>query len=236
LARVVVLGTGTAVGKTYVSCALIRALRGHGASAIGLKPVETGVRGNDSKFHTTDAQLLERAAELAIRAPHPAWSFEEAVSPHLAAKRARQVLEPAAIAQWVHQIEFDMTPHVTSHRATSWCVIETAGGVLSPLSGSASNFDLAQALSPAIWVLVAPDALGVLHEVRATLLAMAVLGRKPDYVVLSAARASDASTGTNARELEDLGITRVTETLADGQSMLTVLAAALVTSISNSRR
>jgi hypothetical protein len=48
--------------------------------------------------------------------------------------------------------------------------------------------------------------LGVLHELAATLRALGAAGRVPDHVVLSAARGSDASTGTNADELRRLGI------------------------------
>ncbi len=55
-------------------------------------------------------------------------------------------------------------------------------------------------------MLVAPDALGVLHELTATLSALAARGRSPDFVVLSAAREPDASTGSNAAELRRLQI------------------------------
>jgi dethiobiotin synthetase len=95
-----------------------------------------------------------------------------------------------------------------------WTVIETAGGVFSPLSASATNFDLAQALEPAIWLLVAADALGVLHDVSATLQAMRARARLPDYVVLSGAREADRSTGTNAAELTALRIATVHAVLA----------------------
>jgi dethiobiotin synthetase len=84
-------------------------------------------------------------------------------------------------------------------------VVETAGGALSPLSDTETNLDLARALEPAELVLVAPDALGVLHDVRATWTAMRALLREPDQLVLCRARPPDASTGTNAAELERLG-------------------------------
>ena len=95
-----------------------------------------------------------------------------------------------------------------------WSVVETAGGVFSPLSPTATNFDLALALEPAIWVLVAPDALGVLHDLSATLQAMRARGRTPDHVVLSGAREPDSSTGSNAAELEALGIVATSAVLA----------------------
>ena len=51
-----------------------------------------------------------------------------------------------------------------------------------------------------------PDALGVLHDLSATLEVMRSRGRPPDLVALCAAREPDASTGTNAGELRLLGI------------------------------
>jgi hypothetical protein len=53
---------------------------------------------------------------------------------------------------------------------------------------------------------VAPDALGVLHDVRASLEAARARGRAPDELVLSAARPADQSTGTNGDELVRLGL------------------------------
>ena len=93
-------------------------------------------------------------------------------------------------------------------------MVETAGGVFSPLNVSSTNFDLALALEPAVWVLVAADALGVLHDVSATLQAMSARGRLPDHIVLSAARAADASTGSNAAELCTLGVVQPSAVLA----------------------
>jgi hypothetical protein len=52
-----------------------------------------------------------------------------------------------------------------------------------------------------------------LHDVTATLRA---LPRAPDAVVLSGSRAPDQSTGGNAEELANLGITQVLEVVAAG--------------------
>jgi dethiobiotin synthetase len=89
-----------------------------------------------------------------------------------------------------------------------------AGGVFTPLSTTATNFELARALDPAIWVLVGSDTLGVLHDLTAATEAMRARGRSADFTVLSEARPSDASTGTNANELTLLGIASPVYTLA----------------------
>jgi dethiobiotin synthetase len=84
-------------------------------------------------------------------------------------------------------------------------LIETAGGVLSPINENQTNLDLALALEPSCWVLVGADRLGVLHDMRATLTSMQYLARLPDIILLSAPRVPDESTGTNRQELGILG-------------------------------
>jgi len=198
--RVVILGTGTDVGKTYVTACIARGLRARGCSSLlALKPIESGV-GNGM---TGDAGVIAAAAA------HPAvlspWRFRAAVSPHLAAREEGVRLDPNEVAGWVHS---------EGERVRSEIVlVELAGGAFSPLGVGATNVDLALALEPALWLLVAPDSLGVLHDVTATLLA---LPRKPDAVLLSAARFPDQSSGGNAAELAHLGIADVLEVLTAG--------------------
>jgi dethiobiotin synthetase len=192
----------------------LRALGLAGRDAIGLKPVESGLDLNlVDGLRLSDARSLASASSLHARlGSEPLYALPQPISPHLAARASGVEISIEAVATWISQIEDQVTPHVMSHMAF-WTVIETAGGVFSPLSAAATNFDLAQVLDPAIWVLVAADSLGVLHEVSATLQAMRSRGRTPDHVVLSAARQPDASTGTNAAELRSLGIVATTAVL-----------------------
>ena len=216
--RIVVLGCGTGIGKTWVSVALLQELARTGP-ALGLKPIESGIIDSaESPPAGSDAAALTRAGSLHVTQRHPLYGFEAAVSPHLAARSLGAEIELTAVVEWVQAAEHRVTPLVSSDIAI-WTVLETAGGVFSPLSVHASNYDLALALEPAVWLLVAPDALGVLHEVSATLQAMRARGREPDHLVLSAARTADASTGSNARELTALGIATPSAVLArDDQS------------------
>jgi dethiobiotin synthetase len=193
--RVVMLGTGTDVGKTYVTRRLAEALSSR-TSVLALKPVESGVidgRAGDAE------QIAEAAGHPALRSP---WRFGRAVSPHLAARDSGQALDIGSITEWIAEQERVRPAHVT--------LIETAGGALSPLAPAITNVELALALEPAVWLLIAPDALGVLHDVSATLRA---LPRRPDAIALSASRPSDASTGTNADELALLQIAQVSSVI-----------------------
>jgi dethiobiotin synthetase len=207
--RVVVLGTGTNVGKTYVTARLAAALS-KAARVLALKPVESGVADESA---TDAARIAEGAGHATVVSP---WRFTEPVSPHLAARASGSVLSVPEIANWVIAAERHYQPDIT--------LIETAGGVFSPLSPIATNADLASVLESSLWLLVAPDSLGVLHDVTATLRALNAGYRRPDAVVLSSARASDASSGTNAAELLNLGIAEVRLTLGPNASGVDELA------------
>lgn len=224
--RVVILGTGTNVGKTHVTRALALALRSLSptATVAALKPIESGfARGPDSDAH----RLAEAASRVALPRPHPLFALPDPVSPHLAARRAgHPPIQVEAVAAWLTTWETQMTPHAMSSHI--WPIVETAGAMFSPLSSEASNFELAKALEPALWVLIAPDCLGVLHDVRVTWEACERRGRVPDYLVLSAARAPDASTGTNVEELRTLGIADPLQGVGRDSQDLAPLARALL--------
>jgi dethiobiotin synthetase len=78
--------------------------------------------------------------------------------------------------------------------------------VFSPLGDGLANYDLARCLGEATWLLVAPDRLGVLHDVASTVRAMGALGRLPECILLNPLPPADSSTGSNAAELRRMGL------------------------------
>lgn len=215
LLRVVILGTGTDVGKTHVAIRLAQAWSQEMGPVLALKPIESGMGAQSSRdanpFQTvppgTDAFSLRAAATFGGA---PLYSFAEPISPHLAARRENKAIELPEIRMWVEehetQVQGKLAQDVLKNakgeeqapvRALS--IVESAGGVFTPLSLQRTNFDLAKSLDPAFWILVAPDSLGVLHDLGATLRAMSA--RPPDLVVLSRPRPDDDSTGCNAAEI-----------------------------------
>lgn len=195
--RVVVIGTGTGIGKTHLGVALLRSLAQAGVSGAGLKPVESGVGTG-----TTDAELLDRAGVFHVKHPPP-YALAAALSPHLAARQEGITLRLQPILNWVDESEAD------------WTLVETAGALLSPLSPLLTNLDLTAALEPDAVILVAPDRLGVLHDLTTTLFAYRVLAlHMPEpIVVLQPPPEPDTSTGLNAGELLELGIARTVVSL-----------------------
>jgi len=189
MTRVVLIGTGTGIGKTHAGVALVSALAAAGVQVAGLKPIESGV-----STGPTDAGALAAASSFHVKqAP---YTFVEPISPHLAARREGVVIELGRVQAWVDA------------HAAAVVVVETAGALLSPLGPGLTNLDLAKALRPEVLVLVAPDRLGVLHEVASAMHVLRTLGAGlPSPLLLLQPPASpDDSTGTNAAELALLGV------------------------------
>jgi dethiobiotin synthetase len=186
----VVAGTGTDVGKTHVATAILHAW-GTRSRVVGYKPVETGV---DSSGIGDDARRLAEASTFHVKRPLFAYAFSPPISPHLAARRAGVVLDLARLVE-----------QVTALRGQAeGVVVELAGGLFSPLSSDLVNADLARMLQASALLLVAPDRIGVLHDLGATLRAAAARGLSVERIALSAPPLADASTGTNGVEIIDI--------------------------------
>ena len=185
---IVVTGTGTEIGKTHFSEALLLALGALSPRVAGVKPVESGVGDPEA----TDAARLARASSFHVK--HSGHAFADPVSPHLAARSAGQTID---VARLVHELG-------AARGQTDVLLVELPGGLFSPLSDVARNADLARDLGATAVLLVAPDRLGVLHDVLAARRAATTVPLVVDRVVLMAPAVADASTGRNADELRRL--------------------------------
>ena len=182
---VVVTGVGTEIGKTHVAAGLVAAW-GREAAVLGYKPIESGVVGDAG----SDEALLRSVSTFHVKHPPVQFRLRAAVSPHLAARAEARAVPFAEIVADVSRL-----------RADTAVVVELPGGLFSPLTDTTCNADLALALAPDVILLIAPDRLGVLHEVRAGYEACRARGLPLDGVVLSAPATPDLSTSTNAEEL-----------------------------------
>lgn len=186
---IVVTGTGTGVGKTYISGQILSALSGQGLRCLGLKPAETGFVDPAA----SDAEHLATHARHARVQPH----FVSVVpqSPHRVARAVGVTLEARDLASWVHsQVELH-EPEVA--------LVETAGGLCTPLNDSETNLELVAALEPCVFVLVAADRLGALHDVLSASRAARASFRPPDVICLNPLGGWDAGLD-NPNELRRL--------------------------------
>jgi dethiobiotin synthetase len=182
---VVVTGTGTGIGKTHVSEALLRALSDSLPRVTGLKPVESGVGGGER----TDRERLDAASSFHVQ--QSGYSFAPPVSPHLAARESGETIEAGVLQSIVARVreQADLT------------LVELPGGLFTPLSPSLLNVDVVRSLRADFVLLVAPDRLGVLHDVLAATTAAASRGVAFSAIALVEPEIADSSTSRNMLEL-----------------------------------
>lgn len=159
---VAVVGTATEVGKTWVCQQLLRAWRANGISVAARKPVQSF----DADSGPTDAELLASASGEALHAVCPAhrW-YARAMAPPMAA----DVLNGSRITLDCLIDEISWPDHVKIG------LVETVGGVLSPLSHDGSSVDLVRRLDPDNVLLVADAGLGTINSIRLSMQVLAPL-------------------------------------------------------------
>jgi dethiobiotin synthetase len=190
---VVITGTGTEIGKTHVAAALLAAW-GRNHRVLGYKPIETGVRPSrrgGGPPAGEDSRALEEASTFHVKHRPFCHRYPDPVSPHLAARRAGQRIDIERITRQATALA----------QVADGLVVELAGGLFTPIGPGVFNADLVLRLGPDDVLLVAPDRLGVLHDVGATLRAARAMGLDVRGVVLSAPAKRDPSTDTNGEEI-----------------------------------
>lgn len=151
----VVVGTGTEVGKTWVSAALLRAAVSEGLSVFARKPAQSFEPGRGP----TDAEVLAEATgeEPTEVCPQNRW-YPVAYAPPMAA----DVLNRPSIlvGDLLDEMKAASTP-------VNLGLVEMAGGVASPIAHVAadSQMDLLRALVPDSVVIVADAGLGTISAV-----------------------------------------------------------------------
>ncbi len=147
-----VVGTGTEVGKTWVTARLVGHLRHQGRRVGVRKPVQSFAPGE-----RTDAEVLAGASgERPEKVCPPRRWYALAMAPPMAA----EALGGAAFTI------SDLIGELTWPEGIEIGLVEGAGGVRSPLAADGDAVALTEALRPDIVLLVADAGLGVLNLVR----------------------------------------------------------------------
>jgi dethiobiotin synthetase len=157
----VVTGTGTDVGKTWVTVRLITEWRAFGLRVAVRKPVQSFEPGD----LPSDADLLSEASgeRLADVCPSHRW-YSAPMAPPMAAEFLYE--PPFSISDLVAEIRWPADQADIG-------IVETAGGVLSPVANDGTSLDLATELHPDLVLLISGAALGAINDVSLSLRALA---------------------------------------------------------------
>lgn len=197
-----VTGTGTGVGKTIVATALARTLVEEGYRVGVYKPALSGCFSagmvidplDEFENADDDVRLWHAAGCPAALSQVSPQRFLAPLAPHLAARAEGKEIDPQLLRTGI-------LPWLANSDVT---LVESAGGLFSPVSDDETNADLAMEFGFPI-VLVSPNALGVIHSTIATQFAAQSYrcGLQLAVIVLNElpSAQSDPSRSTNHEEL-----------------------------------
>lgn len=225
---VLVTGTATEVGKTWVAAALLARARERGMAVAARKPAQSfevtpgagpaapGATDTEPTGPTDAVRLAAATGE----DPELVCPAERSYQVPMAPPMAAAVLgRPAlTIDDLVQAIEGSWTPAGGPARRADLAVVEGAGGVASPLGDDGDSADLGRALGADVAVVVADSSLGVINCVR---LAVGALYPIPVVVHLNRFDAADELHRRNAGWLRDRDGLTVTTTVDDLLDALT---------------
>jgi dethiobiotin synthetase len=188
MTAIFITATGTEVGKTLVTCGLIRHFRRGGGAVAAVKPVVSGfdpaaLPGSDPAALLAALGSAATIAELERISP---WRFAAPLSPDMAAAREGRAIEFAAVADFCRKA-------VAAHRGH--LLIEGIGGIMVPLDARRTVLDLMVELKLPL-LLVAGSYVGTISH---TLTALEVLTRRD----LDVAAVVVSETAGSAASLED---------------------------------
>lgn len=160
--KLFIAGTGTEVGKTFVTGLILKKLQESGRSAAYFKAAMSGnPRRPDGSLIPRDAQCVKSVSGIAqpLESMCP-YVYEAAASPHLASRLEGNPIDMAVIKSSFEQLA----------RGYDYLTVEGSGGILCPLRFDQETLlleDVIKALDLSC-VVVADAALGTINAVALT--------------------------------------------------------------------
>ena len=153
-----ITGTDTEIGKTFVTCTLLHAVRAKGLTALGMKPVAAGAEIVKGEFINEDAARLRAAGSfdpgLALLNP---YCLKSPIAPHIAAAEEGVAIDPAPILAAFAKLQAQ----------AELVLVEGVGGFRVPLGKGYDTADLARDLALPV-ILVVGMRLGCINHALLT--------------------------------------------------------------------
>lgn len=153
-----VTGTDTGIGKTTVSCLLLRAYAAQGLNVIGMKPVASGCERQGNILVSEDVAQLQAASNVGapLQLINP-YAFEPPLAPHIAAEQAGVEIRLSVIGDAFDKLQ----------ECADVVIVEGVGGFRVPLSKQDDTAGMATMLGLPV-VLVVGMRLGCINHALLT--------------------------------------------------------------------
>ena len=203
---VLVAGTATDIGKTWVGGQVLARLRSEGTTVAARKPAQSAEADDPGP---SDAQVLAGGSGEDPASVCPAHrTYTVAMAPPMAA---------AALGLPVPTVDDLLAELTWPDPAVDVGWLETVGGPHSPIGGDGDAVTVADRLAPDLVVLVADAALGTINAVK---LSLAALGAHPTVVFLNR---YDGADDLQRRNLDWLRTREGLEVVVDLEALTSVV-------------
>lgn len=209
-----VTGTGTDVGKTYISALMVKKLAESGAAAGYYKAAMSGnVRRHDGSLTPGDALFVREIAEISqpLEDMCP-YVYEMAVSPHLASRMEGNPVQMDVVMQGLKKV-------CGSHE---YVTMEGSGGILCPIRFDEAEIWLQDVIrvSGAGCILIADAGLGTINSVGLTAFYMKEHNIPLKGIIFNHFRPGDVMQEDNLKMCEHLTGVKVLACVKDGDMEL----------------
>jgi len=174
------IGTGTGVGKTLLTCLLTLHFRDRGVSVKAVKPFCSGGSLDARQLRAVQAGSIQSLNEISP------FRYRRPLAPQAAARPGQAVVTAAQVERFL----------VTSLRGNERLLVEGCGGLLTPLAAGQSTLDWLRRV-PGEVIVIGWNRLGVLNELLLTESALRGAGIEQGTVVLMTERRPDLSSASN---------------------------------------
>ena len=215
--KIFITATGTDVGKTYVSALIIKKMRESGFNCGYYKPVMSGVTELGKRLVDSDANYIIRMADLEETAEDcVSYWWKEAVSPHLASKRAGEKVDIDKIKNDFYNIS----------QKYDYLLVEGAGGITCPLIVEKDEKYL---LKDLIWelglsiIIIADAGLGTINSTLLTIEYARENGIEIEGVILNNYDSNNFMHWDNLEQIETLTGVNVVATVSKDSNNIMLL-------------
>jgi len=151
--KVFITGSGTNVGKTYLTCSLIDLIIKKGFKVSPYKPIETGCKKVRNKLIPNDSKKFYKLVnkDIDIELINP-YRFQQPISPNRAIQLSKKKVN---IKNYIEKMK--------KLPKNDFFIIEGAGGLCSPISTDGLNIDLIKKINLKT-ILVVKDEIGAINN------------------------------------------------------------------------
>ena len=169
-----IVGTNTDIGKTFVSGGIMHTLNKINIKSCYFKPVQSGAPEKEQE-ELSDVEFIKQISSIKQdEKDMNTYSFEEPLSPHLAAKRQGTLIDKTKILKQYRELK----------KRCDYIVIEGAGGVIVPITENYYIYDLIKDMNSKV-IVVASSEVGTINQTCLTLNFMKREGIEVSGVVIN---------------------------------------------------